>query len=127
MTVAGEDLYHVDEELSPVAEEGAEEEWDDERDESDLEEVNGPECLWRDGEHEPEGDPEEWFDRVADAVEEKRLQKVHLLEKPEGSAKGISYLTTSNVYDWRIPTWRWNINQKVEEKTKTSCKRICFR
>ena len=42
--VGGEDLYHVDEELSPVAEEVDEEEWNDEEDESDLEEVNGPEC-----------------------------------------------------------------------------------
>ena len=31
--VGGEDLYHVDEELSPVAVETDEEEWDDEEDE----------------------------------------------------------------------------------------------
>ena len=37
--------------------------------------IKGPECLWRDGEHEPEEDPEEWIDRVADEVEEKRLQR----------------------------------------------------
>ena len=43
----------------------------EEGDDSNLEEINGPECLWRDGEHEPEGDPEEWIDRVADEVEEK--------------------------------------------------------
>ena len=60
---------------------------------------DGPECLWRDGEHEPE-DPEEWIDRVAGEVEEKRLQKMQVLE-PEGSTTGISYLTTRNVYDWR--------------------------
>ena len=63
--------------------------------------MNGPECLWRDGEHEPEEDPEEWIDRVADEVEEKRLQKMQVLERPEGSTEGISYLTTRNVYDWR--------------------------
>ena len=57
--------------------------------------------MWRDGEHEPEGDPEEWVDRVADEVEEKRLQKMQVLEKPAGSAKGICYLTTRSVYDWR--------------------------
>ena len=64
-------------------------------------ETNGPECLWRDEEHEPEGDPEEWNDRVAGEVEEERLQKMQVLEKPEGSAKGISYLTARNVYDGR--------------------------
>ena len=32
--------------------------------------------LWRDGEHEPEGDPEGWIDRVADEVEETRPRKV---------------------------------------------------
>ena len=63
--------------------------------------MNGPECLCHDGEHEPEGDPEKWVDRVADEVEEKRLQKMQVLEKPEGKAEGISYLTTGNVYDWR--------------------------
>ena len=42
--VGGDDLYHVDE-LSPRAEGAGEEDWDDEEDESDLEEVNGPECL----------------------------------------------------------------------------------
>ena len=36
--------------------------------------MTGPECLWRDGEYEPEGDLEEWIDRVADEVEEKRMQ-----------------------------------------------------
>ena len=98
----GEDLNHVDEELSPVAEEVGEEEWDDEEeDDSDLEEINGPECLRCDGGYEPEGDPEEWIDRVADEVEDKRLQKMQALEKPVGSAKGISYLTTRNAYDWR--------------------------
>ena len=63
--------------------------------------INGPECLWRDGEHEPEGDPEEWIDRAADEVEEKRLQKMQVLEKLEGSRKGTKYLTTRNVYDGR--------------------------
>ena len=56
MKVEGEDLYGVDEELSPIAEEAGEEKRGDEE---DVEEVNGPERLWRDGEHEPEGDPEE--------------------------------------------------------------------
>ena len=37
---------YVGEELSPVAEEVGEEEWDEEEDESDLAEVNGPECLY---------------------------------------------------------------------------------
>ena len=74
--VGGEDLYRVDEELPPVPKEVGEEEWDDER-------------LRRYGEHEPEGDPEEWINRLADQVEEKRLQKMQVLEKP------------GNVYDWR--------------------------
>ena len=52
--------------------------------------MSGPECLWRDGEHEPEEDPEELTDREADEVEEKRLQKVQGLEKPEGSTEGVS-------------------------------------
>ena len=95
--VGGEDLYQVEEEFSPVAEEVDEGEWDDEEDESDLEEASGPECLWCGGEHEPEGDPEEWADRVADDVEEKRRQKMQALEKPEVGAKG----STRNVYDWR--------------------------
>ena len=70
--VGGEDLCHVDEELSPIAEEvGESQGWDDEEDDADLEEVNGPERLWRDGEHEPDGDPEQWVDEV----EEKRPQK----------------------------------------------------
>ena len=99
--VGGEDLYCVDEELSSVAEEVGEEEWDDKEAEADLEEIKGPECLWRDGEYEPEEDPEEWIDRVADEVEEKRPPKMQVLEKPEGSTKGISYLTTRHVYDWR--------------------------
>ena len=41
VNVGGEDLYHVDEEPPPVAEEVDEGEWDDEEDQSDLEEVNG--------------------------------------------------------------------------------------
>ena len=69
-------------------------------------EINGPECLWLDGEREPEGDPEEWIDRVAEEVEEKRLQKMQALEKPEGSAKGISYLTARHVYDCRNKPYR---------------------
>ena len=80
VNVGGEDLYHVDEELSPVAEEVDEDEWGDE-DESDVEEINGPECLRRNGEHEPEEDPEEWIDRVADEMEEKRRQRNQLLNK----------------------------------------------
>ena len=99
--------------------------WEDEDDDSDLEGANGPECLRRDGEHEPEGDPEEWIDRVADEVAEKRLQKMQVLKKPEGSAKGISYLTTRYVHDWRkkpyqlaktaetISTWRVRFSQEV--------------
>ena len=66
-----------------------------------MEEINGPECLWRDGEHEPNEGPEEWIDRVADEVEEKRLHEMQALEKPEGSTKGVSYLTTRYVYGWR--------------------------
>ena len=46
--VAGEDPYHIDEELPPVAEEVDEEDWEED------DEVNGPECLRCDGEHEPE-------------------------------------------------------------------------
>ena len=38
---------------------------------------------------------------MADEVEEKRFQKMQALEKPEGSAKGTSYLTTCNAHDWR--------------------------
>ena len=89
--VTGEDLYRVDEELSPVAEESEEEDG----------EANVPECLWRDGEHEPEEDPAEWIDRVADEVEEKRPHKMQALERPEGSAEGTRFLTTRNVYDGR--------------------------
>ena len=55
--------------------------------------------MWCDGEYEPEGDPEEWVHIVADEVEEKRLQKMHV--KPEGSAEGIAFLTAHSVYDWR--------------------------
>ena len=55
--------------------------------------------AWCDGEHEPEEDPEEW--READEAEEKRLQKAQVLERPEGSAEGISYLTARSVYDWK--------------------------
>ena len=78
----------LDEELSPGAEYFDEEEWGDEESKSDLGEVSGP-----------EGDPEERIDGVADEVEEKRLQKMQVLEKPEGSTKGISCLTTCSVYD----------------------------
>ena len=99
--VAGEDLHHVDEELPSVAEEVDEEDWEEEGDEEEADEVNGPECLWRDGEHGPEEDPEEWIGRVADEVEEKRLQKMQALERSEGSKEGISHLTTRNMYDWR--------------------------
>ena len=35
---------------------------------------------------------------MADEFEEKRLQKMQVLERPEGSAEGISYLTTRNAY-----------------------------
>ena len=79
--VAGEDLYYADEEQSPVAEEFDEEDWEEEGGEEEEGELNGHECLWRDGEHEPEEDPEEWIDRVADEVEEKRRQKVQVLER----------------------------------------------
>ena len=85
--------------------------------------MSGPECLWRDGEHEPEEDPEELTDREADEVEEKRLQKVQGLEKPEGSTEGISFLTTCNVHDWRKKPYHIN-KQEVEEKIKTSCKSL---
>ena len=103
--VGGEDLYHVDQQQSPVA--VGEEEWDgEEAGDADLVEIHGPECLWRDGEHEPEGDPEQWVDRVADEAEGKRLQKMQALEKPEGSAKGISRLTTRTVYDWKKKPYR---------------------
>ena len=81
----------------PVAEEVGEEVWDGEEDEADLEEVNGPERLWRDGEHEPEENPDEWIDRVG---EEKRLHEMQALEKPGGATKGISHLTTHNAHDW---------------------------
>ena len=60
MKVAGEDLYHVDDELSPVAEEVDGEDWEEEGDEPEEEDMTGPECLWRDGEHDPE---EERVDR----------------------------------------------------------------
>ena len=106
--VGGEGLYHIDEELSPVAEEVDEEEWDDEWNGPDLEEVNGPECLWCDGEH---GDPEEWMDRVAGEVERKRLE-MQVLEKPEGSAKGISCLTARNVVDG-MSIKRWKRRSRV--------------
>ena len=90
--------------------------------------MNGPECLWRDGEHEPEGDPEELVDRVADEVEERRLQKMQALEKPDCTTKGISYLTARNVYDWRknIPPWRWNINEEVEARSGLVAREFAF-
>ena len=50
-------------------------------------------CLCRDGEHEPERDP-------ADEVEGKRLQNASA-KKTRRKHKGISYLTTHNVYDGR--------------------------
>ena len=96
--VGGEDLYRVDEELSPVAEVDEEDLPEEGEEESEEDELNGPECLFRSGEHQPEEDPEEWIDRVADEVEGKRLQKMQVLERPEGSAEGISYLTTRNAY-----------------------------
>ena len=127
--VGGQDLYCVDEELSPSAEEVGEEEWgDEEEDDSGLEEINGPECLWRDGEYEPEGDPEEWVDRVADEVEEKGLQKMQVLEKPEGSARGISYLTVCIVYGRRrkpyqigdgTPVKRWKRRSSLTSDFRT--------
>ena len=48
---------------------GNEEGWEEEGDEEGgavlvtrrLRRPYGPECLWRDGEHEPEEDPEEWL------------------------------------------------------------------
>ena len=51
-------LYHVDEELSPVAEEVDEEDWEEQGDEEgeEQDELNGPECLWRDGEREADED-----------------------------------------------------------------------
>ena len=74
--VGGEDLYRADEEVSPVSEEVGVEEWDgEEENDSGFEEINQPERLWRGGEHEPEGDPEEWIDRVADEVEEDKFQR----------------------------------------------------
>ena len=33
-------------------------------------------------------DPEEWIDRLADEVQEKRLQETQVLEKPEGQRRG---------------------------------------
>ena len=81
--------------------------------------------MWRDGEHEPEGDPEEWMDRVADEVEEKRLQKMQVLEKPEGRTKGISCLATRNVHDWRKKPYQLGDglavkrSQEVEEKVRS--------
>ena len=43
--------------------------------------------MWRDGEHEPDEDPEELIDRVADEVEE--TPEDASAREPEGSAKGI--------------------------------------
>ena len=91
----------MDEESSPVAEKVDGEDWEEEGDEEEEDEWNGPECLWRDGEHEPEEDPEGWIDKVADEAAEKRLQKTQAQERPEGSTEGVSYLATCNVYDWR--------------------------
>ena len=87
--MAGEGLHHVGE-LPPVAEE-VDEIWGLEaegEEESKEDEVNGPECLWPHGEREPEEDPEDWIDRVADEGEEKRLQELQALERPEGSTAG---------------------------------------
>ena len=71
-----------------------------------------------DGDYEPEEDPEEWIDGVADEVEEKRLQKTQVLEEPEGSAKGTSCLTPRNVYGWReetISAWGWYFRKREKE------------
>ena len=118
--VGGEDIDHVDEELSKKSGKTKKVMTQTWKKSMDL-----TECLWHHGEHEPEGDPEEWIDRVADEVAEKRLQKMQVLKKPEGSAKGISYLTTRYVHDWRkkpyqlaktaetISTWRVRFSQEV--------------
>ena len=45
--------------------------------------------------------PEEWIDRVAAEVEEKRLQKMQVLERPKCITECISFLTTRDVYDCR--------------------------
>ena len=132
--VAGEDLYHVDDELSPVAEEVDEEDWEEEGNESEEAEVNGPECWRCDGEYEPEGDPEERIDRVADEVEEKDFRKW----KRQGNQK----VAQKELATWQLAmcmtaekkpyhhedgttTKGWKVT--VEEKIKTSCKRIRFR
>ena len=82
----------------------------------------GNEEGWEEEGDELEEDPEEWIDRVADEVEEKRLQKMQALEKPEGSTEGIRFLTTRNVYDWRkkpyhhedgTTTKRWKIRSRL--------------
>ena len=64
---------------------------------------------------------------MADEVEENRLQKTQGLEKPEERTKGISYLTTRNVYDWGKKPYQLGDCISVKEKVKASCKRICFR
>ena len=80
--------------VSPVAEEVDEENWEEEGDEKGEEEeeggLNGPECLRRDGEHKQEESPEESIDRVADEVDEKRLEKMQVLEKPEVQKVSVS-------------------------------------
>ena len=126
--VAGEDLCHVHEELNPVAEEVDEEDQVEEGDEPEEGEVKGPERLQRDGEHEPEEDREEWVDRVADEVEEQRLRKTQVLERPEGSTEGISFLATRNVYDCRKKPYhhedgttskRWKRRPRLVERKMT--------
>ena len=126
MNVAGVDLYHVDVELSPVAEEVDGEDWEEEGGASEEDEVNGPECLWRDGEHEPEEDPGEWIDGVADEVEEKRLQMMQVLEKPEGSAAGNNYPTTRNVYDWRKKPYHRMVGKRWQRRPRLVAREFAF-
>ena len=68
MKFADEDLHHADEKPSPVAKQ-VDKDSEEEGGDSEEHEVNGPECLWCDGEKEPEGEPKKLIDRVVDEVE----------------------------------------------------------
>ena len=72
---AGEDLHHVDEELSPVAEEVNEEDWG--------EEGNGPECLWLMARWRT------WTRRRPRRLDRQSCWWSWRDETPEGSAEGV--------------------------------------
>ena len=66
-----------------------------------MEEVNGPDCLWRDGEYEAEGGPEEWIDRVADEVEGDKTPEDASARETRGRRKRNKLLDGISVKRWK--------------------------